>query len=70
MTDLVRKLGAWALAETRAMGNMLLFLLNAVYYIIIPPFKFNILVRQIRFLGSKSMMVILLTGSFTGMWGI
>ena len=46
---------------------MFLFLINAVYFIFIPPFKFDILLRQMRFLGSKSMVVILLTGSFTGM---
>lgn len=46
---------------------MFLFLINAVYFIFVPPFKFSLFLRQIRFLGSKSMVVILLTGSFTGM---
>ena len=46
---------------------MFLFLMNALYYIFVPPFKFDLLLRQMRFLGSKSMVVILLTGSFTGM---
>jgi len=41
--------------------------MNSIYFIFIPPFKFNILIRQIRFLGSKSMAIILLTGAFTGM---
>lgn len=46
---------------------MFVFLLNSFYFIFIPPFKFRLLLRQIRFFGSKSMLVILLTGSFTGM---
>jgi phospholipid/cholesterol/gamma-HCH transport system permease protein len=32
-----------------------------------PPFKFRQLLKQMRFFGNKSMLVILLTGSFTGM---
>ena len=46
---------------------MFLFLMHSIYFIFVPPFKFNVLLRQIRFLGSKSMVVIILTGSFTGM---
>jgi phospholipid/cholesterol/gamma-HCH transport system permease protein len=41
--------------------------MNSIYFIFVPPFKFNVLIRQIRFLGSKSMAIILLTGAFTGM---
>ncbi len=67
MTTLLRRLGAWFLSILSRMGRMFLFLTNAVYFIFIPPFKFDLLLRQMRFLGSKSMVVILLTGSFTGM---
>ncbi|MCX5719157.1 MAG: ABC transporter permease, partial [Nitrospirae bacterium] len=42
-------------------------LIHSMYFIFIPPFKINLLLRQIRFFGNKSMLVILLTGSFTGM---
>lgn len=67
MSKLLRILGAWFLSNVRTMGHMFLFLLNAIYLIFIPPFKFNVLIRQIRFLGTKSMAIILLTGAFTGM---
>ncbi len=46
---------------------MFLFLLSALEMMFKPPFKFRQLLRQIRFFGNKSMLVILLTGSFTGM---
>lgn len=46
---------------------MLIFLVNAFYYTFAPPFKFRILLREIRFIGTKSMTVIVLMGSFTGM---
>ena len=46
---------------------MSLFLLNSFYYTFVPPFKFRQLLREIRFIGTKSMTVIFLMGSFTGM---
>lgn len=67
MRTLLKKLGGWFLLLLGRMGHMFLFLLSAIYFIFVPPFKFSILLRQIRFLGSKSMVVIILTGSFTGM---
>src|SRR3972149_1800732 len=67
MTKGLRILGSWFIARLKAMGHMFLFLLNAVFIAFKPPFKFKVLLRQIRFFGNKSMLVILLTGSFTGM---
>jgi phospholipid/cholesterol/gamma-HCH transport system permease protein len=67
MEKLLRTLGSWAISAVRRMGHMFLFLLNSIYFIFIPPFKFNALFRQIRFFGNKSMVIILLTGAFTGM---
>src|SRR3990172_13177020 len=67
MTKWLRILGAWFIARLKAMGHMFLFLLNAVFIAFKPPFKFKVLLRQIRFFGNKSMLVILLPGSFTGM---
>lgn len=46
---------------------MFLFLVNSFYFIFVPPFKFRQLLREIRFIGTKSMTVIFLMGSFTGM---
>ena len=46
---------------------MLIFLVNSFYYTFVPPFKFRLLLREIRFIGAKSMTVIFLMGSFTGM---
>lgn len=67
MKNIVRTLGAWFLSTLRGMGHMFLFLINSIYLIFIPPFKFNLFLRQIRFIGAKSLTVILLMGSFTGM---
>jgi phospholipid/cholesterol/gamma-HCH transport system permease protein len=67
MKSLLRIMGSWFLSKLSRMGHMFLFLIHSIYFIFVPPFKFNVLLRQIRFLGSKSMVVIILTGSFTGM---
>jgi len=67
MIKLLRIAGSYALSTLREMGKMFLFLLSALEMIFKPPFKFKQLLRQIRFFGNKSMLVILLTGSFTGM---
>ncbi|MDI6801617.1 MAG: MlaE family lipid ABC transporter permease subunit [Thermodesulfovibrionales bacterium] len=63
----MRFLGSWAISTLKKMGHMTIFFANAIYFVFAPPFKFNLLLRQIRFFGNKSMLVILLTGSFTGM---
>ena len=60
-------IGSWALSALRKMGHMFIFLVQSLSYAFIPPFKFSILLREIRFIGTKSMTVIVLMGSFTGM---
>ena len=64
---IIETIGSWALKQLKTLGHMFIFLTNAIYFIFAPPFKFRLLLRQIRFFGNKSMLVILLTGSFTGM---
>jgi phospholipid/cholesterol/gamma-HCH transport system permease protein len=67
MERFVRAIGVWALSVLRGMGHMFLFLVHSLSYAFIPPFKFRVLLREIRFIGTKSMTVIILMGSFTGM---
>lgn len=64
---LLHILGKWGLSIIREMGRMGIFLMNSLYTVFKPPFKIRLLLRQIRFWGNKSLLVILLTGAFTGM---
>ena len=64
---MVRFIGSFAISTLRKMGHMLIFLVQSLSYAFRPPFKYRILLREIRFIGTKSMTVILLMGSFTGM---
>jgi phospholipid/cholesterol/gamma-HCH transport system permease protein len=65
--EFLRFIGSAALSVPRRMGRMFIFLMNAFYYTFIPPFKFRQLLKQIRFFGNKSLVIIILTGAFTGM---
>lgn len=67
MERLLRVIGSYALSLIRTMGHMVIFLAQSIYYTFVPPFKFRILLRELRFIGTRSMTVICLMGSFTGM---
>ena len=65
--QLVRVLGAGTLSGVRRMGLMGVFLLKTFAYAFVPPVKGIRVLKQIRFIGFHSMVVILLTGAFSGM---
>ena len=67
MEKIIRFVGSFALSVLRKMGHMSIFLIQSLSFLFLPPFKFRILLKEIRFIGTKSMTVILLMGSFTGM---
>ncbi len=67
MATLLKIIGHWTISQLRTIGHMFIFLLSSLYFVFIPPFKFKLLLRQIRFFGNKSLVVIVLTGSFAGM---
>lgn len=67
VTRFLAALGSFSIALIQTMGNMFIFLINAVYHVFAPPYKFRIILRQMRFFGNKSLVVIFLTGAFTGM---
>lgn len=49
------------------LGKMSLFLTEALLHTFSPPLKVRYLLRQIRFFGNKSMIVVIFTGAFSGM---
>jgi phospholipid/cholesterol/gamma-HCH transport system permease protein len=67
MLEPIRKLGGVPLSVIGNMGRMGVFLAQALYYSVMPPLKFFRLLRQIHFIGFGSLLVIVLTGAFTGM---
>jgi phospholipid/cholesterol/gamma-HCH transport system permease protein len=49
------------------LGKISIFLVESIYHALYPPFKFRNLLRQIRFFGNKSIIVVVFTGAFSGM---
>jgi phospholipid/cholesterol/gamma-HCH transport system permease protein len=63
----IRNLGALSLTGLRRTGRMGLFLAKTFFVAVTPPLKFSQLLKQIRFIGFQSALVIFMTGAFTGM---
>jgi len=59
--------GASTLSVLQEMGRMGTFLVNALVTVFIPPLKFRRVLRKIDFIGFQSLVVVTLTGLFTGM---
>jgi len=60
-------LGHGAHKLIREMGRMGCFLGESAFYMVLPPYMVRRLVKQIHFFGVKTVLVIVLTGLFTGM---
>ncbi len=67
MVNLVESLGAYVLRLVFSAGRLGLFFAFAIRGIFLPPRKFWPTVKQIEFIGTKSLVVIGFTAAFTGM---
>jgi phospholipid/cholesterol/gamma-HCH transport system permease protein len=65
---MIERLGA-AIVDNiiMALGNFVIFLFRALFYIVTPPYKPRLLLRQIRTIGAESFFLVGLIGLFTGM---
>jgi phospholipid/cholesterol/gamma-HCH transport system permease protein len=60
-------LGGWAISLVALLGRFGTFLADAIGAMVTPPFKLWAVVDRINFIGFRSLLIILLTGAFTGM---
>ncbi len=60
-------LGRLGLAPIFTLGRVGIFLGTAIFWTFVPPLKIDRLIKQIYFIGSKSITIVSLTGGFTGM---
>ncbi len=60
-------LGRWAIAIVESIGRFGGFLAQAVAAGVTPPFNLWTLIGRINYIGFRSLLIILLTGAFTGM---
>jgi phospholipid/cholesterol/gamma-HCH transport system permease protein len=63
----LEKLGDEGLYFLEQAGRMGRFLFSCLVSIVRPPYKPALVIRQINFIGARSIFVILFTGAFTGM---
>ena len=60
-------LGRLSIDVVESIGRFGLFLIQAITYIFVPPFKVGRLTERINFFGFRSLTIVMLTGAFTGM---
>jgi phospholipid/cholesterol/gamma-HCH transport system permease protein len=67
IAEMIERLGALVLDGILQLGNFVVFLLGAIFYMCVPPYKPRLWIRQIRIIGADSLFLIILIGGFTGM---
>jgi len=67
IVEMIERLGALVLDGILQLGQFVMFLLGAVFYMLVPPYKPRLWIRQIRIIGADSLFLIILIGGFTGM---
>ena len=67
IAEMIERLGALVLDGVVQLGQFVVFLLGAVFYMCVPPYKPRLWIRQIRIIGADSLFLIILIGGFTGM---
>jgi phospholipid/cholesterol/gamma-HCH transport system permease protein len=67
LLDGLQRIGQGTLRGVGYAGRMGLFLIAAVACAVTPPWKPGLFLRRLQFIGAQSVLVIALTGAFTGM---
>jgi phospholipid/cholesterol/gamma-HCH transport system permease protein len=67
MLTVVVALGEKAIAILAGMGRMMNLLITALIGAFTPPFRGRRIIRQMHFMGWRSLLVVVLTGAFSGM---
>jgi len=64
---MIEAIGAYVTDGITALGNFVLFLATALAFVIRPPYKPRLLIREVRSIGADSIFLVGLVGLFTGM---
>src|SRR5262249_2547827 len=59
--------GGWTIGVVESLGRFGIFFAEALVALATPPFKWRAFLDRINFIGYRSLLIILLTGAFTGM---
>jgi len=66
-SNIISKFGAYVLDVTPAVGRLTIYMSQVFMWFFRPPFRRKLFIEQMVFMGNKSLFIILLTSSFTGM---
>ena len=67
LTSPITKFGRFVLEVTPAIGRLSIYMYQSFLWFLRPPFRKHLFIEQMVFMGNKSLFIILLTSSFTGM---
>ncbi len=67
ITKSIENIGLWTVERVERSGRIFIFLFTGVIHVFTPPFQLFKIIEHTWFIGTKSMVVIMLTGIFTGM---
>ena len=63
----IERLGALIIDGITNLGNFVVFLITSLFYILVPPYKVRLTIRQLRTIGAESFFLVGLIALFTGM---
>ncbi|MBF0203360.1 MAG: ABC transporter permease [Desulfamplus sp.] len=67
ITNSIQNIGSWTIRRVENTGRIFIFLFSGLLHIFTFPWQILKIIEHIWFIGTKSMVVIMLTGIFTGM---
>jgi phospholipid/cholesterol/gamma-HCH transport system permease protein len=67
LKNFIELIGSTVVEAISGLGLVTRYTLNFFYWAVKPPYRFKLLFDQLYFIGNKSIFIILLAGSFTGM---
>lgn len=67
MIALLELFGQAVIDRIEEVGRIFLFLVETLRSVVTPPLRWRLVVRQMEFVGVRSLTVVILTGTFTGM---
>ncbi|HEX7127343.1 MAG TPA: ABC transporter permease, partial [Thermodesulfobacteriota bacterium] len=63
---LIERLGRGVIVAIEDVGRIALLLFDAFGWLVRPPFRIGVMLKQAEFVGVQSLFVVILTGGFTG----
>ena len=67
IVTMIERLGASVIERVAALGAFVIFLAESLFFLVTPPYKPRLAIRQLRSIGAESFFLVGLIGLFTGM---